>query len=82
MKLRDFHGVTSVLVTHKLEDTFRMAYNMVVRDGNDIQMVRDTTGNKLKETELVMIREGEKVFEGNAEEFKKSDDPYIQEFMD
>lgn len=82
MKLRDFFNVTSIIVTHKLEDSFRMAYNMVVKENGEFTMVRDPTGKKLQETELVMIREGEKVFEGNAEEFKNSDDPYLREFLD
>jgi phospholipid/cholesterol/gamma-HCH transport system ATP-binding protein len=81
MKLRDFRDVTSIVVTHKLEDTFKMAYNVVVKEKDGIRMVKDTTGTKLNETNLIMIREGEKVFEGNAEEFRKSDNPYIQEFL-
>jgi len=82
MKLRDFHKVTSVLVTHKMEDTFRMAYNMVVKENEDFKMVRDPTGTKLNQTDLIMIQEGEKVFEGNAEQFKNSEDPYIREFLE
>src|SRR5262249_42800758 len=47
MKLRDFRGVTSILVTHKLEDAFRMAYNVVEKDHEGIKMVKDTTGRRL-----------------------------------
>jgi phospholipid/cholesterol/gamma-HCH transport system ATP-binding protein len=82
MKLRDFHHVTSILVSHKLEDGFRLAYNVVVAKGNGTQMVKDQTGAKVAETRFYMIQEGEVVFEGSADEFRNSKDPYIQEFLD
>jgi phospholipid/cholesterol/gamma-HCH transport system ATP-binding protein len=82
MKLRDFRHVTSVLVSHKLEDGFRLAYNVIEQQGNETQMIKDTSGKRLEETRFYMIREGEVVFEGNADEFRNSADPYIQEFLD
>lgn len=81
MKLRDFRDVTSMIVTHKLEDAFRMAYNVVVRDHDGIKMVKDTTGKRLQETRFFMIKEGILVFEGNADEFRASQDPSVQEFL-
>jgi phospholipid/cholesterol/gamma-HCH transport system ATP-binding protein len=82
MKLRDFYHVTSVLVSHKLEDGFRLAYNVIEQHGTEARMVKDQTGKKLQETRFYMIQEGEVVFEGNAEEFRNSKDPYIEEFLD
>jgi phospholipid/cholesterol/gamma-HCH transport system ATP-binding protein len=82
MKLRDFHHVTSILVSHKLEDAFRLAYNVIEPRGAETLMVKDSTGQKLHETRFYMIKEGEVIFEGNAEEFRNSKDPYIQEFLD
>lgn len=81
MKLRDFRGVTSIIVTHKLEDAFRMAHNVVVKDQEGIKMVKDPTGQRLKQTRFFMIKEGVRVFEGDAEEFRTSDQPAVQEFM-
>ena len=80
IKLRDLRNVTSILVSHKLEDGYKLAYNMVSVEGNDIRMVRDASGRRLSETIFYMISEGEKVFEGTAEEFRNSTDPYIVEF--
>ena len=82
MKLRDFRHVTSVLVSHKLEDGFRLAYNVVEQHESEIGMIKDISGKKLQETRFYMLREGEVVFEGNADEFRNSSDPYIQEFLD
>jgi phospholipid/cholesterol/gamma-HCH transport system ATP-binding protein len=81
MKLRDFRHVTSVLVTHKLEDVFKMAHNIVVRDQDGIRMVKDPTGEKLAETRFFMISEGRLIFEGTAEDFRNSPDPRVQEFL-
>jgi len=81
MKLRDFRHVTSVLVTHKLEDVFKMAYNIVVRDQQGITMVKDPSGEKLQETRFFMISEGRLMFEGTADEFRNSPDPHVQEFL-
>ncbi|MCI0604991.1 ATP-binding cassette domain-containing protein [bacterium] len=81
MKLRDFRNVTSVLVSHKLEDGFRLAYNVIEQHGSETQMVKDQSRQRLLETRFYMLQEGEVIFEGNAEEFRNSSDPYIQEFL-
>ena len=81
MKLRDFRGVTTLLVTHKLEDVFKLAYNVALKDGNEIRMVKDASGQRLHETRIFMIREGAIEFEGNVDEFQSSNDPNIQEFL-
>ncbi len=81
MKLRDFRGVTTLIVTHKLEDVFKLAYNVAQKEGDEIRMVKDTSGQRLHETRIFMIREGGIEFEGNAEEFQRSNDPHIQEFL-
>ncbi len=80
IKLRDLRNVTSILVSHKLEDGYKLAYNSVSAEGNDIRMIRDTSGRHLSETIFYMISEGEKIFEGTVEEFRNSTDPYIVEF--
>jgi phospholipid/cholesterol/gamma-HCH transport system ATP-binding protein len=81
MKLRDQRGVTSILVSHKLEDAFKLAYNMIVQTDAGSRMVKDTSGKRLQETRFFMIADGEKLFEGNADEFKNNPNPHIQEFL-
>ncbi|HSP05543.1 MAG TPA: ATP-binding cassette domain-containing protein [Acidobacteriota bacterium] len=81
MKLRDIFSVTSILVSHKLEDGFKMAFHVILRDQEGLHMEKDASGRRLAETRFYMIREGELIFEGTAQEFKNHPDPYIQEFQ-
>jgi phospholipid/cholesterol/gamma-HCH transport system ATP-binding protein len=82
MKLRDLVDVTSIMVSHKLEDGFKMADNVMVRDGEGIRMVKDTSGTSMAETRFYMIRDGELIFEGTAQEFRDNPDEYIREFQE
>jgi len=82
MKLRELRNVTSILVSHKLEDGFKLAYNVISIEGNEIRMTPDPTGGRLRETIFYMIHEGEKIFEGTADDFKNSTEPMISEFRE
>jgi phospholipid/cholesterol/gamma-HCH transport system ATP-binding protein len=82
MKLRDLRNVTSILVSHKLEDGYKLAYNRISVEGNDTLMVPDPTGRSLRETVFYMINEGENVFKGTADDFRNSADPFIAEFRE
>lgn len=82
MKLRELRNVTSILVSHKLEDGFKLAYNVISVEGNEIRMIPDPTGGRLRETIFYMIDEGEKIFEGTADDFKNSTEPMISEFRE
>ena len=81
MKLRDFHNVTTIVVTHKLEDVFKLAHNIVERDGNEIRMIKDSSGRRLQDTKIFMIKDGAILFGGNADEFRESENQYVQEFL-
>lgn len=56
-RLRTEKGVTSIVVTHILQDAFAIADRMV------------------------MMKDGELVFEGQADELLSSKDPYVQQFV-
>ena len=80
IKLRDLEGVSSVLVTHQLRDAFFVAEHEAVRRGSDIQIVK-ADARKCDEAEFIMLKDGFIVFEGNAEELRRSTDPYLQTFL-
>ncbi len=79
IKLRDLEGVTPVLVTHQLRDAFYVATHEAVRDP-DLRLVPARPA-KVAEADFVMLREGRIVFEGAADELRRSSDPYLVEFL-
>jgi phospholipid/cholesterol/gamma-HCH transport system ATP-binding protein len=80
VKLRDFEGVTSILVTHQLRDAFFVATQQAVRRDGQVTFV-DASGPKLEAAEFMMLKDGLIVFEGTAQELRTSSDPYIRAFL-
>ena len=81
IKLRDFEGVSSIVVTHQLRDAFYVATRMAVRDPQGAVQIVPATREKQRETEFIMLRDGVIVFEGDAEQLRQSTDEYIQTFL-
>ena len=82
IKLRDLEGVSSIVVTHQLRDAFYVATHMAVRDASgpgarragDAGEGRTRPSSSCSRTALIC-------FEGNAEELRRSTDPYLQTFL-
>src|SRR5215467_667525 len=81
IKLRDLEGVSSIVVTHQLRDAFYVATNMAVRGPNGRVDIVHATPEKTDEAEFIMLKDGLICFEGNAEELRHSDDPYLKKFL-
>ena len=81
IKLRDIEGVSSILVTHQLRDAFYVATHMAVRGRNGSVEIVPATPEKADEAEFIMLKDGLIVFEGNAEELRHSNDPYLKKFL-
>ena len=81
IKLRDLEGVSSIVVTHQLRDAFYVATHMAVRDESGAVHIVPATPEKSEEAEFMMLKDGEIVFEGSAEELRHSSDPYLQTFL-
>ncbi len=80
IKLRDLENVSSILVTHQLRDAFYVATHTAVRQDDAIQ-IAPANGSKSEEAEFIMLRDGLVVFEGTAEELRRSRDPYLNTFL-
>lgn len=81
IKLRDFEGVATIVVTHQLRDAFYVATHMARRSaGGEVEIVAATPEKRL-EAEFIMLRNGVIVFEGDAEALRRSTDPYIKTFL-
>ena len=80
IKLRDLEGASSIVVTHQLRDAFHIATHEAVRRGPTVefQPVSDARKNL---TEFLMLKSGRVHFEGPADAFRASADPYLKTFL-
>src|SRR5438093_738663 len=81
IKLRDLEGVSSIVVTHQLRDAFYVATHMAVRDESGAVHIVPATPEKSEAAEFRLLKDGEIVLEGSAEELRHSTDPYLQTFL-
>lgn len=82
LKLRDLEEVSSIFVTHRLQDIEVLASEYVVRDdfGN---LIFEHEGDKmcLINTKFIMLKDGNVIFSGSDEEMRNASDPYIRKFL-
>jgi phospholipid/cholesterol/gamma-HCH transport system ATP-binding protein len=82
IKLRDLEGVSSIFVTHRLEDIKLMASSFATIDEDGEVVFQEEKGNVcLVNTRFVMLKQGRVIFSGTDEELWQSSDPYIVEFF-
>lgn len=83
VKLRDLEDVSSIFVTHRLQDIDVLSNEYIIRDdlGN---LVFEKEGNRLCliNTKFIMLRDGDVIFSGTDEELRTAPDPYIIRFLD
>jgi len=82
MKLRDLEDVSSIFVTHEMNnlDYLTSEYAVVDEAG---EVVFETEGEKLCliNSKVLMMRQGRIIFSGTDEALRKADDPYIHKFL-
>ena len=80
LKLRDLERVTSILVTHQLQDAFYVATHEAVRRSGRVAIVPADPGAS-EDVEFIMLKDGRIYFEGHAEDMRRSKDPYLKSFL-
>jgi len=80
IKLRDLERVTSILVTHQLDDAFYVASHEAIAETGGVRIVKATEA-KTNEAEFMMLRDGRIYFEGSAGELRAASDPFIRRFL-
>jgi len=82
LKLRDLEDVSSIFVTHRLQDIEVLANEYVVRDDKG-NLVFEHERNRmcLINTRFIMLKDGDIIFNGTDEELRNSKDPYIHRFF-
>ena len=82
MKLRDLEDVSSIFVTHEMNnlDYICSEYAVVDEEG---KVIFEREGERLCliNSKVMMMREGKVIFSGTDESIRHAEDPYIQRFL-
>jgi len=84
MRLRDLQGVTSLLVTHRLQDAFGLAnYRFDAAQNRVVHAPApaDASRNGRPATNFVVIRDGVSYFQGGPQAMLDSGDAYLKKFL-
>jgi phospholipid/cholesterol/gamma-HCH transport system ATP-binding protein len=82
MKLRDLEDVSSIFVTHEMNnlDYLCSEYAVVNQEGSVI-FEREGERLCLINSKVMMMREGNIIFSGTDESLRRTEDPYIKRFL-
>jgi phospholipid/cholesterol/gamma-HCH transport system ATP-binding protein len=82
MKLRDLEDVSSIFVTHEMNNLQYLCseYAVVNEEG---QVVFEREGERLCliNSKVMMMKDGKIIFAGTDETLRRAEDPYIQKFL-
>lgn len=82
MKLRDLEDVSSIFVTHEMNNLeYLCSEYAVVDDAGDVVFEKEGERLCLTNTKVMMMRNGKPIFSGTDETLKNAEDPYIQKFL-
>lgn len=82
MKLRDLEGVSSIFVTHRIDDARQMSSEFVtIGETGELQIVQEKDDFCLVNTKFIMLKQGKIIFSGTDEQLWASSDPYIKTFL-
>lgn len=81
VKQRDAGQVSSLLVTHRVQNAIQMARSYYDPRQEKLLPVGQDGARRDTHTRFLVLREGEIVFHGPLEELAAQRDPYLQEFL-
>lgn len=82
IKLRDLQDVSSIFVTHEMNNVRYLTSEYATVDESG-RVIYEKEGESLCliNTKILMLRDGNIIFEGSDEKLQKCDDPYIKRFI-
>jgi phospholipid/cholesterol/gamma-HCH transport system ATP-binding protein len=82
IKLRDLEDVSSIFVTHEMNNVEYICSQYAVIDRSGERRF-EQAGNSfcLMNTEVMMLRNGDIIFQGKDDELRRSPNPYIRRFI-
>jgi len=82
MKLRDLEDVSSMFVTHEMNNLeYICSEYAVVNDEGKVVFEREGERLCLINSKVMMMRDGNIIFSGTDESLRRAEDPYIQKFL-
>lgn len=82
MKLRDLEDVSSIFVTHEMNNLdYLTSEYAVVNEAGDVVFEKEGEKLCLINSKVLMMRDGQVIFSGTDETLHKSEDKYIQKFL-
>ncbi|MBC7910159.1 MAG: ATP-binding cassette domain-containing protein, partial [Pyrinomonadaceae bacterium] len=82
MKLRDLEDVSSIFVTHEMNNLHYLSSEYaVVNDAGEVIFEKEGERLCLVNTKVLMMREGKIIFSGTDESLQRAEDPYIHKFL-
>jgi phospholipid/cholesterol/gamma-HCH transport system ATP-binding protein len=82
MKLRDLEDVSSIFVTHEMNNLqYICSEYAVVNEEGKVVFEREGERLCLVNSKVMMMRDGNIIFSGTDESLRRAEDPYIQKFL-
>jgi phospholipid/cholesterol/gamma-HCH transport system ATP-binding protein len=82
MKLRDLEDVSSIFVTHEMNNLdYLCSEYAVVNEAGEVVFEKEGEKLCLINSKVLMMRDGQVIFSGTDETLHKADDKYIQKFL-
>ncbi|MCS6816841.1 MAG: ATP-binding cassette domain-containing protein [Blastocatellia bacterium] len=82
-KYRDLRGVSSIFVTHRMDDVRFLSSVLYTRGptGEIVALHREDETFSLINTRFLILRNRRIYFSGTEEQLRRSEDPYVREFI-
>src|SRR5438045_3479796 len=82
MKLRDLEDVSSIFVTHEMNNLdYLTSEYAVVNEAGEVIFEKEGKKLCLINSKVLMMRNGEIIFSGTDETLRRAEDPYIHKFL-
>ena len=82
MKLRDLEDVSSIFVTHEMNNLeYLTSEYAVVNEAGEVVFEKEGEKLCLINSKVLMMRDGKIIFSGTDETLRKAEDPYIHKFL-
>jgi phospholipid/cholesterol/gamma-HCH transport system ATP-binding protein len=81
IKQRDARHVSSLLVTHRLQDAYYIASFRYNAAGDKLIPVKNIADAQRAHTRFMLLKDGRIVFHGGLNDMLTSGDPYLQKFL-